>query len=103
MVDGKVVKASYNSGVKEHIVHVTEIRRNGNDDRSRFVIGARPTETGKNGEWGAAVSILDALTPLPRDKAVVVSGDAGFCVEEFGGWLNENDFFLSLPDKRKLR
>jgi hypothetical protein len=103
VVDGKVVKASYDSGVKEHIVHVTEIRKNENDERSRFIIGARPTETGKNGEWGAAVSISEALTPLPGDKVVVVSGDAGLCVEEFGEWLNENGFFLSLSDKRKLR
>jgi hypothetical protein len=103
VVDGKVVKASYNSGVKEHIVHVTEIRRSENDERSRFIIGARPTETGKNGEWGAAVSILETLTPLPRDKVVVVSGDAGFCVEEFVGWLNENDFFLLISNKRERR
>jgi len=103
VIDGKVVKASYNAGVKEHIVHVTEIRKNENDDRSRFIIGARPTETGRNGEWGAAVSILESLTPLPGNRVIVVSGDAGFCVEEFCGWLNGNGFFLPLPDKRKLR
>lgn len=59
VVDGKVVKASSDSGVKEHIVHVSEIGRSENDARSRFVIGARPTETGKNGEWCAAVSISE--------------------------------------------
>ncbi|MCP4749802.1 MAG: hypothetical protein GY866_02825 [Proteobacteria bacterium] len=32
---------------------------------------------------------MDALTPLPGDRAIVVGGDAGFCVEEFCEWLNE--------------
>jgi hypothetical protein len=27
VIDGKVVKASYNSGAKERIVHVTEIKK----------------------------------------------------------------------------
>ncbi|MCP4752612.1 MAG: transposase family protein, partial [Proteobacteria bacterium] len=74
VIDGKVVKASYNGGTKERFVHVTEIRRNEKEDRSRFIIGAYPTELDRNGEWGAAVSILDALTPLPGDRAIVVSG-----------------------------
>ncbi len=103
LVDGKVVKSSYNSGVKERFVHVTEVRADENDDRSRFIIGARPTELDRNGEWGAALSILDALTPLPGDRAVVVSGDAGFCVEEFCEWLNANHFFLPLSDKGERR
>ena len=103
VIDGKVVKASYNSGVKERVVHVTEIRRDEKDNRSRFIIGARPTELDRNGEWGAALSILDALTPLPRDTVIIVSGDAGFCVEEFCRWLNEMGFFLHPPDKRKRR
>ena len=103
VIDGKVVKASYNAGVKERVVHVTEIRKDEKDNRSRFIIGARPTELDRNGEWGAALSILDALTPLPRDTVIVVSGDAGFCVEEFCRWLNEKGFFLHPPDKRKRR
>jgi hypothetical protein len=103
VIDGKVVKASYNNGVKERFVHVTEIRQDENDNRSRFIIGAHPTELDRNGEWGAALSILDALTPLPGDKAIIVSGDAGFCVEEFCEWLNEKGFFLPLPDKGKRR
>jgi hypothetical protein len=98
VIDGKVVKASYNSGAKERIVHVTEIKKDKNDNRSRFIIGARPTELDRNGEWGAALSILDALTPLPRDRLILVSGDAGFCIEEFCNWLNEKDFFLHLQD-----
>ncbi len=103
VIDGKVVKASYNSGVKERFVHVTEIRQDKNDNRSRFIIGAYPTELDRNGEWGAALSILDTLTPLPGDRAIIVSGDAGFCVEEFCEWLNEKGFFLPLPDKGKRR
>ena len=103
VVDGKVVKASYNSGVKERFVHVTEIRLDENDNRHRFIIGVRPTELGRSGEWGAAIGVLDALTPLPDDRVVVVSGDAGFNVEGFCAWLEENGFFLSLPDKGKRR
>jgi hypothetical protein len=98
VIDGKVVKASYNSGAKERIVHVTEIKKDKNDNRSRFIIGAHPTELDRNGEWGAALSILDALTPLPRDRVILLSGDAGFCVEEFCKWLNEIGFFLHLQD-----
>ena len=103
VIDGKVVKASYNSGVKERFVHVTEIRLDENDDKRRFIIGARPTEPGRNGEWGAAVGILDALTPLSDDMAIVISGDAGFNAEEFCAWLEEKGFFLHLPDERKRR
>lgn len=103
VVDGKVVKASYNSGVKERFVHVTEIKSDRNDNRSRFVIGVRPTELDRNGEWGAAASILDALLPLPDDTVVLVSGDAGFCVGEFCEWLTKKGFFLYLSDKGKRR
>ena len=103
VIDGKVVKASYNNGVKERFVHITEIRKDEKDDRSRFIIGAYPTELDRNGEWGAALSILDALTPLADDRAIVISGDAGFCVEEFCEWLNEKGFFLPLPNKEKRR
>jgi len=42
LIDGKAVKASYNAGVKERIVHVTEIKKDGNGNRSRFIIGAYP-------------------------------------------------------------
>jgi hypothetical protein len=101
VIDGKVVKASYNAGVKERVVHVTEIKRDENNDRSRFIIGACPTVLDRNGEWGAALSVLDALTPLSGDRVILVSGDAGFCVEEFCKWLNEKGFFLHLPYKRK--
>jgi hypothetical protein len=88
-----VVKAFYNSGVKERVVLMTEIRKDENDDRSRFIIGAYPTESDRNGEWGAAVSISDALTPLPDDRVILISGDAGLCVEEFCEWLNAKGFF----------
>ena len=98
VIDGKVVKSSYNAGAKERIVHVTEIKKDKSDNRSRFIIGARPTERDRNGEWGAALSILDALTPLPGDRVILVSGDAGFCIEEFCKWLNEKGFFLHLQD-----
>ena len=103
VVDGKVVKSSYNSGVKERFVHVTEIRSDEKENRRRFIIGAHPTELDRNGEWGAALKILDALTPLPGDRVIVVSGDAGFCVEEFCEWLDVNGFFLPLPNKGKRR
>ncbi len=98
-----MVKASYNNGAKERFVHVTEIRQDENGNRSRFIIGAYPTELDRNGEWGAAVSILDALLPISGDMTIIVSGDAGFSVEEFCNWLNEKGFFLHLPDKGKRR
>lgn len=99
VIDGKVVKASYNAGAKERMVHVTEIKKDKNDKRSRFIIGAHETVLDRHGEWGAALSILDALTPLAGDQVILVSGDAGFCIEEFCNWLNEKGFFLPLPDK----
>jgi hypothetical protein len=101
VIDGKVVKASYNAGAAERVVHVTEIKTDEMDTRSRYIIGAQPTVLDRNGEWGAALSILDALTPLTGDRVVVVSGDSGFCVEEFCNWLNKRGFFLPLPDKEK--
>jgi hypothetical protein len=103
VIDGKVVKASYNAGVRERVVLMTEIKKDACDNRSRFIIGSYPTELDRNGEWGAALSVLEALTPLPGDRVVLVSGDAGFCVEEFCRWLNEKNFFLHLPDKGKCR
>lgn len=103
VIDGKVVKASYNAGAKERVVHVTEIKKDKNDKRSRFIIGARETVLDRHGEWGAALSILDTLTPLAGDQVIVVSGDAGFCIEEFCNWLNEKGFFLPLSDKGERR
>ena len=44
VIDGKVMRASYNSGTKERFVHVTEIKQDKDDNRSRFIISARPTE-----------------------------------------------------------
>ncbi len=93
VIDGKVVKASYNNGVKERYVHVTEIKQDENENKSRFIIGAQPTILNRHGEWGAALSILDALTPMSGDKVVIVSGDAGFCVEDFCNWLDAKGFF----------
>lgn len=98
VIDGKVVRASYNSGVNERFVHVTEIKTHKNDTVSRFIIGSRATELDRNGEWGAAMSVLDSLLPLPNDKVVLISGDAGFCVEEFCEWLTEKGFFLHFQD-----
>lgn len=97
------MKASYNSGVQERVVHVTEIKEDEESNRSRFIIGTRPTELNRNGEWGAAVSILDSLTPLPKDRVVLISGDAGFCLEEFCEWLNEKGFFLHPPNQKECR
>ena len=101
VIDGKVVKASYNNGVGERFVHVTEIKVDKESNRSRFIIGVRPTELDRHGEWGAAMSVLEALTPLSNDVAVVISGDAGFNVESFCEWLTENGFFLRVQDKGK--
>ena len=101
LVDGKVVKSSYNAGTKERFVHITEVRMDEKGNRRRYIIGAHPTELDRNGEWGAALRVLDALTPLPGDKVIVVSGDAGFCVEEFSEWLTAKGFFLPFPDKGK--
>lgn len=103
VIDGKVVRASYNNGVQERFVHVTEIKSDENENRSRFIIGTRPTELDRNGEWGAAMSILETLTPLPGDISIIVSGDAGFSVEAFCEWLTENGFFLLVQDKTKRR
>ena len=103
VIDGKVVKASYNNGVQERFVHVTEIKLDKNENRSRFIIGTRPTELDRNGEWGAAMSILETLTPLPGDVSIVISGDAGFSVEAFCEWLTENGFFLFVQNKTKRR
>jgi len=78
---------------------VSEIKRNAQNQRSRFILGACPTERNRNGEWGAALSILDALTPLPKDPVVLISGDAGFCVKTFCEWLSEQGFLYLLRIK----
>ena len=103
VVDGKVVKASYNSGVTERFVHVTEVKTDENDNRSRFIIGAQPTVLDRKGEWGAALSILDSLTPLPTDRVILISGDAGICVNDFCDWLTQKGFFLPLPNEGERR
>lgn len=38
------------------------------------------------------MSIVDALTPLPTTADVLVSGDAGVCVEEHAAWLSAGSF-----------
>lgn len=90
LVDGKVVKATYNSGIKERFVHVTGVTTNEDGSRQRFIIGATPTMLDRKGEWGAAVSILDAVLPFPDDISVLLSGDAGMCVEGNAAYLTGN-------------
>lgn len=36
--------------------------------------------------------MLEALTPLPATAQVLVSGAAGFCVEEHAAWLSARSF-----------
>lgn len=94
LIDGKVVKASYNSGVKEHFVHVTEVREQ-NKERQRFIVGAKATSKGKRGEWGAALSILDGIKGEwnGNQQDLLVSHDAGMTVQLFGAWLDEQKIF----------
>ena len=92
LVDGKVVKASYNTGGQERFVHVTAVTSAGEGERQRFILGARPTVLDRHGEWGAALSLLEALTPLSPQVHVLISGDAGFCVAEFAEWLSTRSF-----------
>ena len=96
LLDGKVVKASYNMEVQERFVHVTQTQLDSDGNRHRHIIGARETQLDRNGEWGAALSVLDALVPLPQQGDILVSGDAGFCVREFCKWLTVVGFFLFL-------
>ena len=56
-------------------------------------LGTRETQLDPNGEWGAALSVLDALVPLPQQGDILVSGDAGFRVREFCKWLTVVGFF----------
>ena len=95
LVDGKVVRASYNLGCQERFVHVTAVTPDAQGERQRFIVGARPTVLDRNGEWGATLSLLDTLIPVPAQSPVLVSGDAGVCVEEHGAWLYvQNIFYL---------
>lgn len=57
LVDGKVVKASYNTGCQERFVHVTAVTSAGEGERQRCILGARPTVLDRHGEWGAALSL----------------------------------------------
>lgn len=94
LLDGKVVKASYNMQVQERFVHVTHTQVDPDGNRHRHIIGARETQLDRKGEWGAALSVLDAFVPLPAKRDILVSGDAGFCVREFCKWLTVVGFFL---------
>ncbi len=102
LLDGKVVKASYNMEVQERFVHVTHTQLDSEGNRHRHIIGARETQFDRNGEWGAALSVLEALTPLSRKRDMLVSGDAGFCVREFCKWLTVVGFFLFLESNKML-
>lgn len=94
LLDGKVVKASYNMEVQERFVHVTHTQVDADGKRQRHIVGARETQRDRHGEWGAGLSVLDALLPLPQQSAILVSGDAGFCVREFCKWLTVMGFFF---------
>lgn len=94
LLDGKVVKASYNMDVKERFVHVTHTQVDPEGNKKRYIVGAKETVLDRNGEWGAALSVLEAFCPLPPKRSILVSGDAGFCVEEFCKWLTVMGFFI---------
>ncbi len=93
LLDGKVVRASYNSGCQERFVHVTAVKVDRDGVRQRFIVGAQPTVSDRNGEWGAALSILETLTPRSAPAPILVSGDAGFCVQEHAAWLTAQSFY----------
>ena len=93
LMDGKVMRASYNTSTKERFVHVTHVIQGQAQEPQRFIIGVQATEKDRNGEWGASLSILDALTPLPELQHVLVSADAGLCVEKYAKWLSVSGFF----------
>ena len=57
LLDGKVVKASYNMEVQERFVHVTHTQVDSEGNRHRHIIGARETKLDRNGEFGL---------PLPK-------------------------------------
>ena len=94
LLDGKVVKASYNLEVKERFVHLTHTQIDPEGNKKRYIVGVKETRLDRNGEWGAALSVLNALSPLPPEYRILVSGDAGFCVEEFCQWLTVLIFFI---------
>lgn len=98
--DGTVVKASYNTGCQERFVPVTAVASTGAGERQRFILGARPTVRDRHGEWGAAVSLLAALTPLPPHTHVRMRGDAGLCGEEFAAWWSTPSFGSRLRSKK---
>ena len=102
LLDGKVVKASYNMEVQERFVHVTHTQVDSEGNRHRHIIGARKTKLDRNGEWGAALSVLDALVLLAQQSDILVSGDAGFCVREFCKWLTVVGFFFFLELNKML-
>lgn len=92
LLDGKGVRASYNNGCTEHFVHVTAVTVGEAGPRQRFIVGAQATVLDRKGEWGAALSLLETLTPLPTATVALVSGDAGMCVEEHAAWLTSEGF-----------
>jgi hypothetical protein len=90
MLDGKVLRASYNSGVINHFVHLLHLKPS---PYQPFVIGVNPTEKGKHGEWGAGISLIQSILPLSENRSFMVSGDAGFCVEAASEWIHLNGGF----------
>ena len=52
LLDGKVVKASYNLEVKERFVHVTHTQIDPEGNKKRYIVGAKETRLDRNGEWG---------------------------------------------------
>jgi len=93
LLDGKAVCASYNNGVKERFVHLSHVKENKQNLRERFIIGVRATVKDRNGEWGASVSLLDSLGPIPEDVRFLISGDAGFSVEQNVNFLKKRGFY----------
>lgn len=93
LLDGKAVTASYNMKVQERFVHVTHVNVDSEGHKHRYIIGVKETLRNRHGEWGAAVSVLDALPLQEQHNDILVSGDAGFCVHKFCQWLTANLFF----------
>ena len=57
LLDGKVVKASYNMEIQERFVHVTHTQVDADGNRHRHIVGAQETKLDRNEEWGAALSV----------------------------------------------
>lgn len=93
LLDGKVVKASYNAGVRERFVHLSQVETIETGERKRFIVGAKVTVKNRHGEWGAGLSLLDALEPALSGQARLVSFDAGMTVQLFAAWMTNNYFF----------